>query len=173
MNTRASEPAKSEAAWIAASRGSRYMNDENIQKAADEIIKLPGSAAQLVTNLLNDVAASAVTPAGLKAAAGKLDAAMPGLLTAGPRPPGQDPTKRKTLRGALAVFHGRVASMSKTIAADKQPLPLAVELLRAIAAAKPSLQGANAGLELEEEARAGLGHKLYEEAAQKAAGSAQ
>lgn len=168
MSTRASEQAKSEAAWIAASRGSRYMNDEQIHKAAEEIAKLPGRAPEQLTNLLNDIAARAVTPAGLREAAGLIDQALPNLLTAGPRPPGQDPTQRKFLRGALAVFHGRVNAMAKKIAADKNGKAQAVELVRAIAAAKPSLRGANAGLELEEEARVGLGHAQYEEAAQAA-----
>lgn len=163
MSTDAAQ-GQSEPAWIAAARGSRYVKDEQVSQAATDVNKLPEGAAQKANKLLNELAAEASSPSGLREAGSKLSAALGGYVSAGPRPPGQDPSQRFVLRAALAVFHGRVHAMAKKLAGEKNNAAAAAELLRAIKAAKPSLRGTNAGLELEEEARSGLGHELYESA---------
>ncbi len=155
---------QNEPAWIAAARGARYMNDEQVNQAAAELHKLPADAAQRANTLLNEVAASAGSASGLREAGAKLDAALGGFVAGGPKRPGQDPNQGRLLRAALAVFHGRVNALAKKIAGEKNNAAAAAELLRAIKAAKPSLRGVHAALALEEEARIGLGHALFESA---------
>lgn len=155
---------QNEPAWIAAARGSRYVKDDQVSQAAADVGKLPPGAAQKANKLLDELAASASSAQGLREAGSKLSAALGGYVSAGPQPPGQDPNQRCVLRAALAVFHGRVHALAKKIAAEKHNATAAAELLRAIKDAKPSLRGTSAALALEEEARTGLGHELYESA---------
>lgn len=170
MSTGASEPPPAAAGWTAAASGARYLTAEQTQAAAQELSKLPGDAPARATQLLSELAAQEPTANGLRAAGARLAAALPGFITAGPRPPGQDPSQRRLTRAALAIFHGRVHLIASKLAAQKDPAA-AVDLLRAIQTVRPALRGANIGVELEEEARDGLGHTLYELAAQTVAAS--
>ena len=165
MTTQASEQAATATTWMAAASGARYVTEEQTHAAAQELSKLPGDGAARASRLLNELAATEPTAAGLRAAGAKLEAALPGFITAGPRPPGQDPSQRRLTRAALMIFHGRVHLIATKIAAQKDSAAAAVELLRTIQAVRPALHGANIGIELEEEARVGLGHTLYEAAA--------
>lgn len=164
MPTRASEQAASEPSWIVAARGATQASAEQVRAAADELAKLPGDGAARATQLLNALAAEPPTAAGLRAAAARLDAALPGFVSPGPRPPGQDQGQRRLTRAALMLFHGRVHLAATQVAAQKEPQAAALELLRAVEVVHQALRGANANRGLEWETRVGLGSPLFDEA---------
>jgi hypothetical protein len=172
MSTHAADQASVSPAWMVAARGARYVKEEQIKSAGEELSKLPSELLPVAETLLNGLAATGLSPAGLREAGVKLEAALPSLSSRVPGPPGQDPNQRRVTRCALVVFHGRVQLIAKMIAAEPSPKQNAVELLRVIRSIRPSLQGASIGIAIEEEARIGLGHALFDEALQTVSASA-
>jgi hypothetical protein len=159
-----SPAAAPESAWVAVAKTARYVKEAHLQKATAELANLTSDQKPAAHTLLNTLAAAENSPAGLRAASQNLSAALPSFVSKGPVPPGQDPNQRRVLLCALLVFHGRVLSVAKGIAAGSHKKEQSLELLRVIADIKKTLRGANVGIAMEEEARHGLGPDLFDEA---------
>lgn len=158
----AATPVSGSPAWVLATRGARYVKEEQVNQAVAELGKLPADLAVAANTLLGQLADTEPTPEGLIARGKKLEQALPSFVSKTPISPGQDPNQRRLLRCALLLFHGRVQRVAKNIAADHPAQ--APALLRAVAALRVALRGASIGIALEEEARAGLGHDLFDKA---------
>ncbi|MGE5183171.1 MAG: hypothetical protein ACM31C_13970 [Acidobacteriota bacterium] len=120
---------KKTVSWIDEARGAKYVSDKDVAREAEELKKLPGDGHARATKLLDDMAATEASVAGIHADAKLLVAALPSFKSAGPVPPGSDPNQVRVLRAAMDLMHARVYKVGE--ATKARPVDVLTELMTA------------------------------------------